>query len=64
MAKRSRKQRKQLTEEQAKYILDMRLARKLRLMFGGGQAHWRNRLAVQIKRKHIIIYHDSIASML
>ncbi len=36
MAKRSRKQRKQLTEEQAKYILDMRLARKLRIMFTEG----------------------------
>jgi len=31
MAKKCRK----LTEEQAKYILDMRLARKLRLRFAG-----------------------------
>ena len=36
MTKGRRRQRKQLTEEQAKYILDMRLARKLRIMFTEG----------------------------
>lgn len=36
MAKSRRRQRKQFTEEQAKYILDMRLARKLRIMFAEG----------------------------